>query len=36
MTSLHTGGPVICAFEDKAIARHALRARAANSRPLPR
>jgi nucleotide-binding universal stress UspA family protein len=28
MTPLHTGGPVICAFEDKAIARHALRASA--------
>ncbi len=28
MSALHTGGPVICAFEDKAIARHALRASA--------
>jgi nucleotide-binding universal stress UspA family protein len=28
MTALHTRGPVICAFEDKAIARHALRASA--------
>ena len=28
MTALHTGRPVICAFEDKAIARHALRASA--------
>jgi nucleotide-binding universal stress UspA family protein len=28
MTALDTGGPVICAFEDKAIARHGLRASA--------
>ena len=28
MTALHTGGPVICAYEDKPIARHALRASA--------